>query len=44
MIYKPLQRKLKKTHEWFLDLASRSAEMREQSKQDISAIEREIHL
>jgi hypothetical protein len=31
-------KKLKKTHEWFLDLASRSVEMREQLKHDISAI------
>jgi uncharacterized protein with PhoU and TrkA domain len=37
-------KKLKKTHEWFLDLASRSVEMREQLKHDISAIEREIQV
>ncbi|VVH65482.1 hypothetical protein BSPLISOX_1238, partial [uncultured Gammaproteobacteria bacterium] len=37
-------KELKKTHEWFLELASLSPEMREQLEHDISAIEREIRV
>jgi hypothetical protein len=37
-------KELKKTHERFLDLASRSVEVRKQLEHDISAIEREIRV
>jgi 23S rRNA A1618 N6-methylase RlmF len=37
-------KKLKKTHEWFLDLASRSPEMREQLKHDILTVKHEIQV
>jgi hypothetical protein len=37
-------KELKKTHEWFLELASLSPEMREQLRHDISAIEHGIQV
>jgi hypothetical protein len=39
-----LQVELKKTHKWFLDLASHSPAMREQLEHDISTIEYEIQV
>jgi hypothetical protein len=36
--------KLGRTHKWLLSLASRSSEMHEQLKHDISAIEHEIRV
>jgi hypothetical protein len=37
-------KKLGRTHKWLLSLASRSSEMHEQLKHDISAIEHEIRV
>jgi 23S rRNA A1618 N6-methylase RlmF len=37
-------KKLGRTHKWLLSLASRSSEMYEQLKHDISAIEHEIRV
>jgi hypothetical protein len=39
-----VRKELKKTHEWFLELASLSPEMREQLRHDILAVKHEIQV